>query len=604
MVDIIQPLDFLGRMGGMANMPNLIGNADAVTQQREREAATIDTLRANAMANQAQAMQVAQEQARAQQFQAALATHLGDGSPQSTARLMTQFPEFAKQLSDAHALEKADIQEADTLQLNDIYARASNGDWAGAAANAKRRLDAEKAAGNDTTDEQDLYDALTSNDPVLQKRALGIVGMDLAARVGLDKFASVYGGVTTADGNIVNRGTGAVTYQGKPTARTPIKMDGGTDDFGNKLPDYLVDPETYQRIEVGGGVSASGGGNFERAHQFVASVEGGYAARDGKSGAPVNYGVNQAANPDVDVKSLTPDTAKQILHDRYWVPSGAAGISDPALATVVYDTAVNMGTGMAKAMLKASGGDVEKFLDAREKRYRAIGGPDLPGWLDRNEQLRAMVSGGSGAAPAGRERTQKELAFKYGAPPSGQILTQDGKRVRDPLATTGQKPLTEDQGKATGIYRIMREAVTTLNNIDGYNPTVLANALDKGDLTGTQLSQTERRALNAQRAFVVAALRLESGATYGPSEVVDKIRTLFPVPGDGPEVLADKARLRAEFIASARDRAGSGVAGIPPVSGKPKNAPKNPVTVNSPAEAAALAPGTLYRAPDGVVRRR
>ena len=229
---------------------------------------------------------------------------------------------------------------------------------------------------------------------MLQKRALGIVGMDLAARVGLDKFATVYGGVTTDDGNIVNRGTGAVTYQGqeKPAKPQYMNVDGTV-------------------IELGGG---AGGNTFEQAHNFVAGVEGGYAARDGKSGAPVNYGVNQGANPDVDVKSLTPDTAKQILHDRYWVPSGAAAIADPALATVVYDTAVNMGTGMAKAMLKASGGDVEKFLDAREKRYRAIGGPDLPGWLARNAKLRETVIGMGGGprvvyqGPSSSEKSVKK----------------------------------------------------------------------------------------------------------------------------------------------------------------------------------------------------
>jgi hypothetical protein len=151
-----------------------------------------------------------------------------------------------------------------------------------------------------------------------------------------------------------------------------------------------------------------------------------------------------------------------------------------------------------------------------------------------------------------------------GRAPSGYRFKPDGTLEAIPGGPAGAgKPLTEDQGKSTGNYRVMRQAAETLNGVKGYNPTVIANALDKGDLTGTSLNQVDRRALNAQRAFVVAALRMESGATYGPGEVVDKVRTLFPVPGDGAEVLADKSRLRQQFLGAARDRGGPGVASIP-----------------------------------------
>ncbi|MHB0965497.1 MAG: hypothetical protein ACYC36_03495, partial [Bellilinea sp.] len=42
---------------------------------------------------------------------------------------------------------------------------------------------------------------------------------------------------------------------------------------------------------------------FDGVVQGVLSREGGYNASDGKSKAPVNMGINQAANPDVDVKN-------------------------------------------------------------------------------------------------------------------------------------------------------------------------------------------------------------------------------------------------------------------------------------------------------------
>lgn len=161
----------------------------------------------------------------------------------------------------------------------------------------------------------------------------------------------------------------------------------------------------------------------------------------------------------------------------------------------------------------------------------------------------------------------RDAVAQMGKAPAGYRWGNDGNLAAIPggPADKKDKPLTEDQGKATGYYRVMRQAAETLNGVKGYNPTIIANALDKGDLTGTEMSQIDRRALNAQRAFVVAALRAESGATYGPGEVVDKVRTLFPVPGDGPDVLADKAALRQQFLKSVRDRAGPGLDGVAPL---------------------------------------
>jgi hypothetical protein len=141
---------------------------------------------------------------------------------------------------------------------------------------------------------------------------------------------------------------------------------------------------------------------------FLAPHEGGYTPSDG-NGAPANFGVNQKANPDVDVRNLTPQAAKQIMHDRYWVPSGADKLP-PGLAEIQGDTAVNMGVSAAQQLLQQSGGDPAKYLQLREQRYRAIAQNDpskaqsLPGWLQRNQELGQYVQqaqqpqGGQGQA--------------------------------------------------------------------------------------------------------------------------------------------------------------------------------------------------------------
>jgi hypothetical protein len=134
---------------------------------------------------------------------------------------------------------------------------------------------------------------------------------------------------------------------------------------------------------------------------FLSAREGGYTSNDG-NGSPANFGINQGANPDIDVSNLTRTDAKQILHDRYWLASGADRLP-AALAAVHGDTAINMGVGAANDLLAQSDGDPQKYLDLRDARYRAIGAPDfdkakyLPLWLGRNEDLRNFT-GDSGLA--------------------------------------------------------------------------------------------------------------------------------------------------------------------------------------------------------------
>ncbi len=138
------------------------------------------------------------------------------------------------------------------------------------------------------------------------------------------------------------------------------------------------------------------GRTFQEASRFVLAQEGGYNPHDGKSGAPVNFGINQRANPDIDVARLTPEKATEILKDRYWNAVGADKLP-PALATVAFDTAVNMGVGAAKTLLDRSGGDVDRLLDLRRQRYREIARDPaqaqyLPGWLSRVDALQAKVA--------------------------------------------------------------------------------------------------------------------------------------------------------------------------------------------------------------------
>jgi lysozyme family protein len=136
---------------------------------------------------------------------------------------------------------------------------------------------------------------------------------------------------------------------------------------------------------------------------FVAPHEGSAYVVD-SNGAGVKYGVNAAFNPDVDVKGLTLDKAAKIFEDRYYNPSGAAGLP-PALAAVHADT-YWLNQKQAMRILKESGGDVDKYLDLRTQFLNNLVASDpakygkyATGWKNRTEELRqfAMRQGTDGS---------------------------------------------------------------------------------------------------------------------------------------------------------------------------------------------------------------
>jgi lysozyme family protein len=95
----------------------------------------------------------------------------------------------------------------------------------------------------------------------------------------------------------------------------------------------------------------------------VINSEGGYSNDPRDPGGPTMYGVAWNFNgaylklhfgmkEPSDIKALTLDQAKQLYYDRYWLPSGAHGLTDVDLAYIHLDAAINCGTGQAQLFLK------------------------------------------------------------------------------------------------------------------------------------------------------------------------------------------------------------------------------------------------------------
>lgn len=142
---------------------------------------------------------------------------------------------------------------------------------------------------------------------------------------------------------------------------------------------------------------------FDGAVAPLIEREGGYKASDGKSGAPVKFGINQKANPDINVANLTKEQAKEIYRTRYWDAIGGDSLA-PATAIVALDAAALQGVGVAKQLITDSNGDPDIMIEMRRKQLISLAAADpaqkpyLEGWLNRLDGLSMQISGMQKAA--------------------------------------------------------------------------------------------------------------------------------------------------------------------------------------------------------------
>jgi hypothetical protein len=316
---------------------------------------------------EAQQRELADEDA----FHNDLTTVLAHPSAQGYSALALKHPKFAAQIKSGFEMQDKAKQDSDLQSMSEVYAAAANNKYDLAASLMQRRIDADKEAGQpDDGHDQAILDALKSGDPVQQKGALGMIGVTLSAVTGPDKFEQTLGALTkgsTPEIREVQAGATVaerdpVTGKWKETYRSPYlkTADGGLLEADN--------PGGGDPSSPGAATTAAPGG-FDHAVEHVLANEGGYAAHD-MNGAPVNYGINQAANPGVNVKDLTKDQARQIYHDKYWVPSGAESL--PANMQAPYFDVYIRNPKFAKAALARSGGDPEKFMDQADSYFQGL----------------------------------------------------------------------------------------------------------------------------------------------------------------------------------------------------------------------------------------
>jgi lysozyme family protein len=269
---------------------------------------------------------------------------------------------------------------------------------------------------------------------------------------------------------------------------------------------------------------------FEAALEKTLKYEGGYVKDDAGKGES-NFGINKSANPDVDVKNLTKEKARELYKKRYWDAIGgdALAAKDPALATIAFDTAVNMGVSKASQLIAQSKGDPSAMLSMRQQHYDNLikenpkkFAPFEKGWKDRVADLATSVipSAQAGTLPA------KPAAAPADTSSAAQI---PGQSVQAPASTYDQtNSIFGRAADKMGIpLEAQRQIATTLNA-----PTPLA----------------------AFSGAYAAPTKAGSGIAALGEKIADKLGFLKGPAGSMSK--ADIAALKAETAAVKNEQAG------------------------------------------------
>lgn len=225
--------------------------------------------------------------------------------------------------------------------------------------------------------------------------------------------------------------------------------------------------------------------------------------------------------------------------------------------------------------------DVQKFGETqRSNRADEATARGQLGVSQGNLGLRRQELELNKSAPRG-QFIQTDQGYVLADPRTGQVqpvVDADGKPVQGKAAT---KNLTEGQAKANLFGTRMQEANRILSDLEGkYNPMAVNAKMAAGEapliggaagyIGNKMLSNEGQMAEQAQRDFINATLRRESGAVINPDEFKNGQKQYFPQPGDSKAVLDQKKRNRELAISGLEAEIPGGFKSASPAPSGPK----------------------------------
>jgi hypothetical protein len=166
------------------------------------------------------------------------------------------------------------------------------------------------------------------------------------------------------------------------------------------------------------------------------------------------------------------------------------------------------------------------------------------------------------------------------------IIGANGQQI-----TGGGKPLTESQGKASAFQSQMVSASNAVNTLEsqGFDPTSFKSQTAvklAGGAANPAIPVAAQQYKQAQDQWSEAYLRFKTGAAATEPEVVRNNRTFFPVFGDKPEQIAQKAAAREQAERDIGIAAGRGsMLGAQPIGQQPRQ-PAAPKPAGLPSQSA------------------
>lgn len=254
--------------------------------------------------------------------------------------------------------------------------------------------------------------------------------------------------------------------------------------------------------------------------------------------------------------------------------------ADPATREQLLQTARNRGldTTLEQGLLKQQEAKVERGEQlAADRQARAE--LEKQKASDRAEDRQAQRDfQASQNALYKRTADQMVAAAGRGSSRAPEDIELDRELKRQRLENMrNPKPPTESQGNAYLYGTRMQEADRILNDIGtSYSPMKLDIARGAEKIPGgsaaanaSLLNGNDQKAMQAQRDFVNAVLRKESGAAIVESEFNNARKQYFPQPGDDPDTIKQKAANRALAISGMGKIAGPHGKDIKPTGAAP-----------------------------------
>jgi len=366
--------------------------------------------------------------------------------------------------------------------------------------------------------------------------------------------------------------------RGMLTFDDAMKMD--------RMFDAALPKAAAQKAYSGLGLQAKISSEDQILNYVIDKFEGGATLANEPKGAVAKFGINSAANPDVDVKGLTREKAVELYKSRYWNAIGANELPE-SIRFVAFDTAVNHGVEKAKELIAKANGNPMVLIDLRYKEYLKLAKENpaeyakyLPSWKNRLADLSSQITSNPDSDSVQKAAAQLELQYAG----AGEELIALHKKTQDRIEQ-GQKLAQKDfldevmpvLYKNNGDWSVLSSAqkakaielgvwddVTRFNGVTNPAVGVKVAQMTPDEIVSTDFSQSQWRA-NLSQSDYESVIKKQSDLRDKPAargefrttrDIVSQAWKSIGKKTDEPEYYVFQGAVEDAFAAEVENRGG------------------------------------------------